>query len=164
MTSACGVVKAVSEQVTNSADKASFRYGGLTARGDIFEEFYYDTSSLNVLKYQPVNRTYTVGDEIPVSGESYSYPGSFDIIVLRDGVAVKVRDKKIAEILPAADYRYSGVPVINGRGFEVLAESDDEIQKFLKEYSQTDESEHKAFFAKWVKFDTYRKVIFPGIN
>ena len=164
MTSACGVVEAVSEKVTNSADKASFRYGELTARGDIFEEFYYDTSSLNVLKYQPVNRTYTIGDEIPVSGESYSYPGSFDIIVLRDGVAVKVRDKKIAEILPATDYSYSGVPVINGRGFEVLAESDDEIQKFLKEYSQTDESKHKDFFAKWVKFDTYRKVIFPGIN
>lgn len=161
MTSACGVVEAVAEKVTNGTEKASFRLNDLTARGDIFEEFYYDTSSLNVLKYQPVNRTYTVGDEIPVSGESYQYPDSFDIIVLRDQVAVRVRDKKITAILPAADYVYDHVPVINGRGFAVLADSNEQVQQFLQEYAATNEVDQTAFFAKWVRFDTYRKVIFP---
>lgn len=162
MTSACGVVEAVSEKVATGAEKASFRLGDLTARGDIFEEFYYDTSSLNVLKYQPVNRTYTVGDEIPVSGESYQYPDHFDIIVLRDNVAIKVREKRITAILPAADYVYDNVPVINGRGFAVLAQSNEDVQQFLKEYEAVRESEQTAFFAKWVRFDTYRKVIFPS--
>ena len=161
MTSACGVVEAVAEKVTNGTEKASFRLNDLTARGDIFEEFYYDTSSLNVLKYQPVNRTYTIGDEIPVSGESYQYPDSFDIIVLRDQVAVRVRNKKITAILPAADYVYDHVPVINGRGFAVLADSNEKIQQFLQEYAATNEADQTAFFAKWVRFDTYRKVIFP---
>ena len=161
MTSACGVVETVAEKVTNGTEKASFRLNDLTARGDIFEEFYYDTSSLNVLKYQPVNRTYTVGDEIPVSGESYQYPDSFDIIVLRDQVAVRVRDKKITAILPAADYVYDHVPVINGRGFAVLADSNEQVQQFLQEYAATNEVDQTAFFAKWVRFDTYRKVIFP---
>ena len=161
MTSACGVVEAVTEKMTNGTEKASFRLNDLTARGDIFEEFYYDTSSLNVLKYQPVNRTYTVGDEIPVSGESYQYPDSFDIIVLRDQVAVRVRDKKITAILPAADYVYDHVPVINGRGFAVLADSNEQVQQFLQEYAATNEADQTAFFAKWVRFDTYRKVIFP---
>lgn len=161
MTSACGVVETVAEKVTNGTEKASFRLNDLTARGDIFEEFYYDTSSLNVLKYQPVNRTYTVGDEIPVSGESYQYPDSFDIIVLRDQVAVRVRDKKITAILPAADYVYDHVPVINGRGFAVLADSNEQVQQFLQEYAATNEADQTAFFAKWVRFDTYRKVIFP---
>ena len=161
MTSACGVVEAVAEKMTNGTEKASFRLNDLTARGDIFEEFYYDTSSLNVLKYQPVNRTYTVGDEIPVSGESYQYPDSFDIIVLRDQVAVRVRNKKITAILPAADYVYDHVPVINGRGFAVLADSNEQVQQFLQEYAATNEADQTAFFAKWVRFDTYRKVIFP---
>ncbi len=161
MTSACGVVETVAEKVTNGTEKASFRLNDLTARGDIFEEFYYDTSSLNVLKYQPVNRTYTIGDEIPVSGESYQYPDSFDIIVLRDQVAVRVRDKKITAILPAADYVYDHVPVINGRGFAVLADSNEQVQQFLQEYAATNEVDQTAFFAKWVRFDTYRKVIFP---
>ena len=161
MTSACGVVEAVAEKVTNGTEKASFRLNDLTARGDIFEEFYYDTSSLNVLKYQPVNRTYTIGDEIPVSGESYQYPDSFDIIVLRDKVAVRVRNKKITAILPAADYVYDHVPVINGRGFAVLADSNEQVQQFLQEYAATSEADQTAFFAKWVRFDTYRKVICP---
>lgn len=157
MTSACGVVDSVEEKA-DDAKKASFVLGSLEARGDIFEEFFYDTSSLNVLKYQPVKETYTKGDIIPVEGESYKYPDSFDIIVLRDSVAVKVRDRKITDIIPTSEYSYGGVPVVNGRGFEVLADSNEKIQQFLSEYSNLKSINDADFFAKWVKFDTYRKI------
>jgi len=157
MTSACGVVDSVEEKA-DDAKKASFVLGSLEARGDIFEEFFYDTSSLNVLKYQPVKETYTKGDTIPVDGESYKYPDSFDIIVLRDSVAVKVRDRKITDIVPTSEYSYGGVPVVNGRGFEVLADSNEKIQQFLSEYSNLKSINDADFFAKWVKFDTYRKI------
>ena len=157
MTSACGVVDSVEEKA-DDAKKASFVFGSLEARGDIFEEFFYDTSSLNVLKYQPVKETYTKGDTIPVKGESYKYPDSFDIIVLRDSVAVKVRDRKITDIVPTSEYSYGGVPVVNGRGFEVLADSNEKIQQFLSEYSNLKSINDADFFAKWVKFDTYRKI------
>ncbi|HBA01630.1 MAG TPA: sulfate adenylyltransferase [Ruminococcus sp.] len=157
MTSACGVVDSVEEKA-DDAKKASFVLGSLEARGDIFEEFFYDTSSLNVLKYQPVKETYTKGDTIPVEGESYKYPDSFDIIVLRDSVAIKVRDRKITDIVPTSEYSYGGVPVVNGRGFEVLADSNEKIQQFLSEYSNLKSINDADFFAKWVKFDTYRKI------
>lgn len=157
MTSACGVVDSVEEKA-DDAKKASFVLGSLEARGDIFEEFFYDTSSLNVLKYQPVKETYTRGDTIPVEGESYKYPDSFDIIVLRDSVAVKVRDRKITDIVPTSEYSYGGVPVVNGRGFDVLADSNEKIQQFLSEYSNLKSINDADFFAKWVKFDTYRKI------
>lgn len=157
MTSACGVVDSVEEKA-DDAKKASFVLGSLEARGDIFEEFFYDTSSLNVLKYQPVKETYTKGDTIPVEGESYKYPDSFDIIVLRDSVAVKVRDRKITDIVPTSEYSYGGVPVVNGRDFEVLADSNEKIQQFLSEYSNLKSINDADFFAKWVKFDTYRKI------
>lgn len=157
MTSACGVVDSVEEKA-DDAKKASFVLGLLEARGDIFEEFFYDTSSLNVLKYQPVKETYTKGDTIPVEGESYKYPDSFDIIVLRDSVAVKVRDRKITDIVLTSEYSYGGVPVVNGRGFEVLADSNEKIQQFLSEYSNLKSINDADFFAKWVKFDTYRKI------
>lgn len=157
MTSACGVVDSV-EKKADDAKKASFVLGSLEARGDIFEEFFYDTSSLNVLKYQPVKETYTKGDTIPVEGESYKYPDSFDIIVLRDSVAVKVRDRKITDIVPTSEYSYGDVPVVNGRGFEVLADSNEKIQQFLSEYSNLKSINDADFFAKWVKFDTYRKI------
>ena len=157
MTSACGVVDSVEEKA-DDAKKASFVLGSLEARGDIFEEFFYDTSSLNVLKYQPVKETYTKGDTIPVEGKSYKYPDSFDIIVLRDSVAVKVRDRKITDIVPTSEYSYGDVPVVNGRGFEVLADSNEKIQQFLSEYSNLKSINDADFFAKWVKFDTYREI------
>lgn len=157
MTSACGVVDSVEEKA-DDAKKASFVLGSLEARGDIFEEFFYDTSSLNVLKYQPVKETYTKGDTIPVEGESYKYPDSFDIIVFRDSVAVKVRDRKITDIVLTSEYSYGGVPVVNGRGFEVLADSNEKIKQFLSEYSNLKSINDADFFAKWVKFDTYRKI------
>lgn len=159
MTSACGVVEKVSQKGVSGSEKASFKNGELEARGDIFEEFYYDTTSLNVLKYQPVRETYTVGDEIPTSGDSYSYPDSFDIIVLRDLVAVSVRNKVVTAITSVDDYKYSAVPVINGRGFEILADSDEKIKTMLDEYKNLEDINDSEFFAKWVKFNTYRKIV-----
>lgn len=160
MTSACGVVEETLEKADYGSHKASFKKGEVEARGDIFEEFYYDSASQNVLKYQPVNNTYSVGDTIPTSGESYNYPDSFDIIVLRDDVAVKVRDKKIIEIIPTSEYQYGNVPVVNGRGFEVNASSDEDIKSFLAEYKAYEEDNNNDFFTKWLDFDTYRKVVF----
>lgn len=160
MTSACGVVEETLEKADYGSHKASFKKGEVEARGDIFEEFYYDSASQNVLKYQPVNNTYSVGDTIPTVGDSYNYPESFDIIVLRDDVAVKVRDKKITEIIPTSEYQYGNVPVVNGRGFEVNASSDEDIKSFLAEYKAYEEDNNNDFFTKWLDFDTYRKVVF----
>ncbi len=157
MTSACGVVDDLSEKGGSFSDRASFKLGDLEARGDIFEEFFYNVESLSVLKYQPVKQTYTVNDEIPVEGESYKYPESFDIIVLRDSVAIKVRNKVITAIEPANEYTYDNVPVINGRGFEIKVKSNDDVKNFLNEYSETNGS--ADFFNKWMNFDTYRKVV-----
>ncbi len=163
MTSACGVVEKVSQKGTPGANRASFKLGSLEARGDIFEEFYYDTASLNVLKYQPVRETYTVGDSIPLQGDSYSYPSSFDIIVLRDSIAVTVRNGVITSITSTDSYQYGGVPVVNGRGFEVLADSNEKVQQFLSEYKQLADINDSEFFAKWVKFDTYRKIVIKNL-
>lgn len=163
MTSACGVVEKVSQKGTPGANRASFKQGSLEARGDIFEEFYYDTASLNVLKYQPVRETYTVGDSIPLRGDSYSYPSSFDIIILRDSVAVTVRSGVITSITSTDSYQYDGVPVVNGRGFEVLADSNEKVRQFLSEYKQLADINDSQFFAKWVKFDTYRKIVIKNL-
>lgn len=159
MTSACGVVLKTQMQIQQT-NKASFVNGEITARGDIFEEFFYDASSLNVLKYQPVHQTYTIGDKLPLKGESYSYPENFDILVLRDKTAVIVRSGKVEQIISFADYKYSGVTVVNGRGFEIKVSSQDDVKRFLDEYAPED----PEFFKRWMKFDTYRKVVFSGAD
>ena len=158
-TAACGVVEALYEKQVQSQEKAAFVQGDHYGRGEIFEEFFYDTATFSVVKQQPVKQHYTIGDEIPTSGESYHYPDDFDIIILRDSIAVKVRGKRIAEITTTKDFRYGNVPVINGRGFEIKVHSDEDVKRLLREYTDAVDSGCEEFFRKWTVFDTYRKVV-----
>ncbi len=159
MTSACGVVEDAT--VDESKDlKAAFVYGSLKGNGDIFEEFYYNLESMTIAKVRPVQKTYTIGDEIPVSGESYQYPDDFDIVILRERIFVQVRDRKVEKIAPLAEYQYSNVPVINGRGFAVAVHSAQDAQAFLDELAAAGEKQSSDFFNKWLHFETYRKIIF----
>lgn len=159
MTSACGVVEDAA--VDESKDlKAAFVYGSLKGNGDIFEEFYYNLESMTIAKVRPVQKTYTIGDEIPVSGESYQYPDDFDIVILRERIFVQVRGRKVEKIAPLAEYQYSNVPVINGRGFAVAITSAQDAQAFLDELAAAGEKPSSDFFNKWLHFETYRKIIF----
>ena len=156
ITSACGVVESFEEG--DGIEEPVFCYENLKARGDIFEEFYYNTDKFTVAKHTPQTKQYTVGDRIPVNGESYHYPDYFDIVILRDQVAVKVREEQITEILPLAEYHYSGVPVVNGRGFEIQVKSAGDFAAFLDAYEKDPES--AEFWNRWTRFGTYREVLF----
>ncbi len=156
MTSACGIVEEVGEKESVFSDKASFKHNGIEARGDIFEEFFYSEESRAVLKYQTVRNTYTIGDKIPTKGVSYNYPDSFDILVLRDNVAVKIRNKAVVDILTFDSYTYENYPVINGRGFEIKANSNEDIQNLINEYKNTNPNDD--LIAKWMNFNTYRGI------
>lgn len=158
MTSACGVV-----EDTNVVDKVhTFIDGKLKARGDIFEEFFYGMESMNISKEKPANTTYHLGDVIPVEGETYHYPDNFDIIVLRDKVAVEIRDKKVAKLLPLDEYQYNSFPVVNGRGFAIKINSADDYANFIAEYKQTNNNPDAQLFAKWMDFETYRNIKFQN--
>jgi sulfate adenylyltransferase subunit 1 len=163
MTSACGVIEDINNNDTKNA-KFAFEHDELKARGDIFEEFYYNTETLSIFKYKPKEQTYTVGDKLPIKGNSYEYPENFDLLVLRDWIAVEVRNEKITNIKSIDDYEYQGVPIINGRGFEVKVSSDEEVTKFLNEYKEINEQSQVEFFNKWTNFETYRKVVFRSTN
>ncbi|MCE5286704.1 MAG: GTP-binding protein [Pelosinus sp.] len=159
MTAACGVVEKIEEEA-ELAGKPVFTYQDLSARGDVFEEFYYNLESLNVSKHSKEYAGFTVGDAIPVKGESYQYPDSFDILILRDQVAVKIRKRSILEIIKLADYSFSGYPVVNGRGFKIKVQSEEDIQQFLEEYQNRKEQGVADIFNKWMNFSAFRQVIF----
>lgn len=161
MTSACGVI--ADSEVDDSKDlKCAFAYGNLKANGDIFEEFYYNLDAMTIQKIKPTGKTYTIGDEIPVIGESYDYPEYFDILIFRDKVAVKVRDRKISEIISIDQYEYTGLPVLNGRGFEVLVDSKAAYQEMYDELVKADFNLDSAFFEKWIVFESYRNIVFKN--
>jgi sulfate adenylyltransferase subunit 1 len=160
MTSACGVIEEFNNEENTKKDGTAFVYENLQARGDIFEEFYYNLESLTIHKQKTAGKVYTVGDLIPVRGESYQYPENFDILALRDWVVIKVRGTEIKAIETIDDYRYSGFPLINGRGFSIKTATEEELQQFLMEYKSKEGKNELEFNKKWIVFDTYRRIVF----
>lgn len=45
-----------------------------------FDEYYYSLSEGLIRKHSKYKRTFKVGDAVPIEGETYSYPESFDVI------------------------------------------------------------------------------------
>lgn len=160
MTSACGVIEELGGLDEEGERDSTFVYGDLRARGDIFEEYYYNLESLSVMKSREVKQVYTVGDIIPLEGESFSYPEDFDICVLRDGVAIRIRKRRITVIEPLQEYQYTGVPVLNGRGFGIQVNSEEEAAELLEAWEQDKEKQQAEFLNRWMDFGAYRRIIF----
>ncbi|WP_251441383.1 sulfate adenylyltransferase subunit 1 [Veillonella intestinalis] len=156
MTSACGVIEAVG----TVAEQHTFEGNGLHARGDVFDEFYYNVEGLKVDKIRPTRTTFQIGDALPITGASYSYPANFDILVVRDKVAILVRDGQFMDIVDLASYVYSDVPVVNGRGFAIQINSADEVAQFIAESADDSLQRDGSWHDRWLRFETYRKIIF----
>ena len=156
MTSAGGVIEDTHAQDGNHV----FVGAGISGRGDIFEDFYYSMQSLQIVKEKPELHEYHVGDGIPISGNTYQYPQNFDILILRDGVAVQVRLGKIAAITALKDYVYTGEPLVNGRGFAIHVSSAEEYSQFIQAYEQKKGRLDAELFKKWMNFETYRQIVF----
>lgn len=159
MTSGCGVIEKVYEQDKHD-EPVSFRYDVFSARGDVFEEFYYNTQTLSFSKHKSSSHTYTIGDEIPLKGDSYHYPEDFDILQLRDWVFVKIRNGKVTKVQSIDVYAYENNPVVNERGFRVRVETQEEVSAFLEEYKTFAQDNEAEFLNKWVVFETFRNVVF----
>lgn len=162
MTSACGVIENIHNNNIKDGD-FSFEYNELKARGDIFDEFYYDVEAYLVSKAPNKASKYTIGDEIPLEGESFSYPKSFDILVFRDNVAITIRKSKIENIATISEYEYKEYPILNGRGFGINVSSTEDLKQLIEEYNNINygnSKENAEFSNKWFVFGKYRKLTF----
>ena len=155
MTTACGVV----ENVDTSDEAPYFEKDDIRAGGYIFEEFYFNLENASLTKSQENEKTYRVGDDVPVKGDSYEYPDYFDIIALQEEVAVLIRNKKIQDIIPLKDYAYQGLPVLDEKGFASKIQNVDELEKMIQEYRKVSTDKRQEFHNKWFEFETYRKIV-----
>lgn len=155
MTSACGVV----ESVESDEEKPYFEKDDIRTGGYIFEEFYFNLENAFLSKKNTTEKTYRVGDNVPVEGDSFKYPDYFDIIAVDDGVAVLIRNRKIKDILPLDAYQYEGLPVLDERGFAIKVTVKADLDNFLYEYKSLDKENRVDFHNKWSQFETYRKIV-----
>lgn len=155
MTSACGVVGSVDTE----EDKPYFEKGDLKTDGYIFEEFYFNLENASLSKSTTQAKTYHVGDEVPVEGNSFKYPEYFDILSVENGVAILIRNRKVEDIIALADYNYIGLPLVDEKGFALKITVKEELDQFLADYKNLDKTKKVEFHDKWSKFETYRRIV-----
>ena len=156
MTAACGVV----EKLVNEEDTGvRISDGDITARVNVFDEFFFNEKHDAIENMGVEEKEYEVGDSFPVKGESYEYPNYFDILAVDSGAYVQIRDDRVAEVGAIENYRYTGLPAVNANGFAVGITSQKDFENFLKDRKSMDRQE---FNAKWLTFETYRRIIFIG--
>ena len=155
MTSACGVVAAADE----SGEKPYFEKDEIKTGGYIFEEFYFNLENAFLSKSNTDGKTYHVGDEVPVEGDSFKYPDYFDILALEDDAAVLIRDRRVADIIPLSQYQFMGLPILDEKGFAVRVSVKDEADRYIQTYKTLNEQEKMEFHNKWTRFETYRKIV-----
>lgn len=153
-TSACGVVEAVE----NAEEEVYFYKDDLKAKGYIFEEFFFNLENA-FLKRKESDNKFTVGDEVPVVGESFKYPDNFDILAVEEKLVVKIRDRKVEDIIKLKDYVYKYLPVLDTRGFALRITDQADLDNFLYEYQKGDEENKASLHNKWFRFETYRRII-----
>lgn len=157
-----GIIMAA-EEPKSKITGTSFRYPGGRVKSGIFDEYFYDYNKLEIVKAEAPTAVYGVGDELPLSGLSYEYPRYMDILLLKKGKAIFVRDGSVERVCELKDYSYNGLPVVNGRGLEIQISSEEEASQFVRENQVAQEQDRNGgniaeFLNRWLKFETYRQI------
>lgn len=154
MTSACGVVEALVQD--SSADRTvQFQSEDGTVKTHLFETVYMQLDSGLVGRYDPQGVQFKIGDKLPLTGEGYAYPDSFDIIVRESKQVVRIINGIYAEVVPLAQYQVDGVPLVDARGNAIAVSTQDGLQEYLTVVAQDE-----AKLNKLLHFETFRKIVF----
>ena len=155
MTSACGVV----ESVNAEGEKPYFEKDDIKTSGYIFEEFYFNLENAFLSKANNTDKTYHVGDKVPVEGDSFKYPDYFDILAVDNNAVILIRNQEVQDIIPVSEYQYQGLPVLDERGFALKIRSEADLDNFLYEHAHVTAETRLDFHNKWSKFETYRRIV-----
>lgn len=154
MTSACGVVEALVQD--SSADRTvQFQSEDGTVKTHLFEKVYMQLDSGLVGRYDPQGVQFKIGDKLPLTGEGYAYPDSFDIIARESKQVVRIINGIYAEVLPLAQYQVDGVPLVDARGNAIAVSTQDGLQEYLTAVAQDE-----AKLNELLHFETFRKIVF----
>lgn len=154
MTSACGVVEALVQD--SSADRTvQFQSEDGTVKTHLFETVYMQMDSGLVGRYDPQGVQFKIGDKLPLTGEGYAYPDSFDIIARESKQVVRIINGIYAEVVPLAQYQVDGVPLVDARGNAIAVSTQDGLQEYLTAVAQDE-----AKLNELLHFETFRKIVF----
>ena len=139
-----------------------FEGNGIKTDCELLDEWFFVYENLKANRISAVTKTYRPDDRLELSGESFAYPEYFDILILKDNAAVKIRRGIVEDIFSADNYVYGGLPVVNGRGMELLIRSAEDLEAFRTDNSVLDKVSEPVILNRWLRPCTFRRIYFSS--
>ncbi|WP_298838196.1 sulfate adenylyltransferase subunit 1 [Clostridium sp.] len=150
-----GIISGVAESI--GAIETTFSKDKLKFTINCFDEYYFDIKALAIKKELIKATQYKIGDNVPFLGSSYEYTKDFDVIALNAGLASKIRNGKLIDIISVENYTYESIVIINEKGFGVKLTSNKDLVAYKNEYKKV---MNEKFANKWLEFTKYRTIRF----
>ncbi|MBU3100554.1 MULTISPECIES: sulfate adenylyltransferase subunit 1 [Clostridium] len=150
-----GIISGVAE--STSVIETTFSKDKLKLTINCFDEYYFDIKALAIKKELIKATQYKIGDNVPFLGSSYEYTKDFDVIALNAGLASKIRNGKLIDVIPVENYSYESIVIINEKGFGIKLTSQKDLVSYKNEYNKV---MNEKFANKWLEFTKYRTIRF----
>ncbi|MCB2306903.1 50S ribosome-binding GTPase [Clostridium estertheticum] len=150
-----GIISGVAE--STSVIETTFSKDKLKLTINCFDEYYFDIKALAIKKELIKATQYKIGDNVPFLGSSYEYTKDFDIIALNAGLASKIRNGKLIDVISVENYSYESIVIINEKGFGIKLTSQNDLISYKNEYKKV---MNEKFANKWLEFTKYRTIRF----
>ncbi|MCB2355643.1 sulfate adenylyltransferase subunit 1 [Clostridium estertheticum] len=150
-----GIISGVAE--STSIIETTFSKDKIKLTINCFDEYYFDIKALAIKKELIKANQYKIGDNVPFLGSSYEYTKDFDVIALNAGLASKIRNGKLIDVIPVENYSYESIVIINEKGFGIKLTSQKDLVSYKNEYKKV---MNEKFANKWLEFTKYRTIRF----
>lgn len=126
-----------------------------------FDEYYFIISE-SIVKPIPKNAgIFNIGELLPIKGDTYEFPGSFNIIDLHFKLVGKIREGRLCDIVRIDEYEYDETPSVNMMGYGIRLDSAEDFGDFkvhFSSFSLMERDKLAAFANKWFDILKYRSI------
>ncbi|MGE5583905.1 MAG: hypothetical protein ACM3X9_15415 [Bacillota bacterium] len=126
-----------------------------------FDDYYFVIPESVIKPFVHDAKTIKIGERVPISGETYRFPESFNIIDLHFKKVAKIRAAALSDVIAVNDYVYDGFPALNMMGFSIKLSCQEDLDEFKHDFSQfklVERDKLAAFANKWFEITKYRTI------
>lgn len=151
----------ISDISRSTGERATvFINNSLEVNLEILDEYYFALPGEGISRIRDKESVYNIGDLVKVSGETFNYGENFDVVIVSNNLAVKVRDNIFKDIVYLNDYNYEGYDLINEKGYGIKVNDNKDLYRYIEEYNSLVSLNYKVkdFYNKWFDFSVFRNI------
>ncbi|SNX54758.1 GTP-binding protein [Thermoanaerobacterium sp. RBIITD] len=147
-------------EILDAANK--FVKGNVELPITCFDEYYYLIPYNEIKKVAVERKSYKIGDDLPVNGDTYYYPDNFDVIDLNIELSALIRNGKLIDLINLNEYKYEGYPVYSSDGFLAKVKNQDDFINFKNDFKES-KYDLVDFANKWYDPMANKRIVYKAV-